>query len=56
MSHQHLGDPMKLCRDCVPEIKEEMRRARFWRRALFAFALVMAAVCVYVLVRIGGGH
>ncbi len=56
MSHQHLGDPMKLCPACLPELMLEIRRQRFWRRALLAFVLVMTAVCVYVLFRIGGGH
>lgn len=53
MAHKHVGDPMRLCPGCIPEIKREVRVKRILLWALIGFALAFAGVVAFVLSRLG---
>ncbi len=56
MTHKHIGDPMRLCPNCIPDVKEELRGRRFWAYVLVGFALMLAGVSAFVLFKIGTGR
>lgn len=59
VDHEHTGDPLKLQKCCIPSLRamrDEWKRQRFWGVVLVGFALMMAAVCAFVLFRIGTGR
>ncbi len=56
MRHRHVGDPMKLCSGCFPEMQElqkELRTRRVWAWILVGFSFALAVVVAFVLYRLG---
>jgi len=51
--HKHVGDPMRLCNGCIPQIASEVRAKKILMHCLLGFALAFAAVMAFVLFRIG---
>lgn len=53
MKHIHIGDPMRLCPRCIPEIASEVRAKKILGYAVLGFAFALAGIMAFVLFRVG---